>query len=125
MQRRISRYSGSTIDGTEYPPLPNLAQSTRSPSSPNTTGPTMLPLFSARTCNSSRRAASETSKSSMIGSDSSCVSNVFSWESLNRMFRSIIDFPERGREIRPLQFGERIGDEHRLHELLRHADVEK
>ena len=51
------------------------------PSSPNTTGPTMLPAFSARTCSSSRRAASETSRSSMSGSDSFWLSKVFSCES--------------------------------------------
>ena len=44
---------------------------------------------------------------------------------LNRMFRAIVDLPERGREVGPLQLGERIGDEHRLHELLRHPDIEK
>ena len=70
------------MEGTEYPPLPSRVQSTRSPSSTNTTGPTMEPAFSARTCSSSRSAVRVTSRSSMIGSDSSCVSSVFSCESL-------------------------------------------
>src|SRR5207302_281038 len=40
------------------------------------------PPFSARTCSSSRSAASDTSRSSISGSDSSWVSNVFSCEFL-------------------------------------------
>ena len=41
----------------------------------------MLPAFSARTWSSSRSAASVTSRSSISGSDSFWLSNVFSCES--------------------------------------------
>ena len=43
----------------------------------------------------------------------------------NRMLRAIVNFPERGGKVGPLQFGERIGDEHRLHEFFRHPHIEK
>ena len=61
----------------------------------------------------------------MSGSDSSCLSNVFSCESFDRVLGPVVDLAERGREVRPLQLAERVGHEHRLHELLGHAHVEE
>ncbi len=43
----------------------------------------------------------------------------------DRVFRAVINFPKRGRQISTLQLGERISDQHGLHEPLRHADVKK
>ena len=71
--------SGSTIDGSAYPPEPMRRQSISSPLSTSVMLPTIEPRFSANTCSSSRSTESATSRSSRIGSDSSCVSKVFSF----------------------------------------------
>ena len=44
---------------------------------------------------------------------------------LNRVLGAVINFPQRSRQVRALQFGQGVGDQHGLHELLGHADVEK
>ena len=105
--------------------MPSLAQSTRSPSSPNTTGPTMLPAFSARTWSSSRSASSETSRSSISGSDSFWPVEGVLVRVLDRVLGAVVDLPQRGRQVRALQLGQGVGHQHRLHELLGHADVEE
>ena len=61
----------------------------------------------------------------MSGSDSSWLSNVFSCESLHRVLGAVVDLAERGRQVRPLELAEGVGHQHRLHELLGHADVEE
>ncbi len=43
----------------------------------------------------------------------------------DRVFRAVINFSKRRREIGTLQFRERIRDQHCLHEPLCHADVEE
>ena len=67
----------STIEGTAQPPEPMRRRSMVSPLSVMVIGPTIEPLRAAKRCSSSRRASSVTSRSSMIGSDSSCSSKVF------------------------------------------------
>ena len=44
---------------------------------------------------------------------------------LNRVLGAVINFPQRSRQVGALQLGESVGDEHGLHEFLRHADVEE
>ena len=41
------------------------------------------------------------------------------------MLGAVVDLAQRGRQVGALQLGERVGHQHRLHELLGHADVEK
>ena len=67
----------STMEGTAQPPEPIRRRSMVSPVSVMVMGPTIEPLRAANRCSSSRRASTVTSRSSMIGSDSSCSSNVF------------------------------------------------
>jgi hypothetical protein len=70
--------SGSTMDGTDHPPVPMRRASMTSPPSTTVISPTMAPLLDANRCSSSRRLSSVTSRSSMIGSDSAWSSKVFS-----------------------------------------------
>src|SRR6185503_10329724 len=44
---------------------------------------------------------------------------------LHGVLGSVVDLAQRGRELGPLQLGERVRHQDRLHELLRHADVEE
>ena len=44
---------------------------------------------------------------------------------LHRVLGAVVDLAQRGRQVGALQLGERVGHEHRLHELLGHADVEE
>jgi hypothetical protein len=44
---------------------------------------------------------------------------------LDGVLGPVVDLAERGREVRPLELGERVRHEHRLHELLRHRHVEE
>ena len=74
--RKLMTFS-STIEGTAQPPEPMRRRSIVSPESVIVIGPTIEPLRAAKRCSSSRRASTVTSRSSMIGSDSSCSSNVF------------------------------------------------
>ncbi len=67
----------STMDGTPQPPEPIRRRSIVSPESRIVIGPTIVPLREANRWSSSRRVSSATSRSSMIGSDSSCSSKVF------------------------------------------------
>ena len=85
----------------------------------------MLPAFSARTCSSSRSAASDDLE---VLDDR--VGLVLAVEgvlvrALHRVLGAVVDLAQRGRQVRPLQLGERVGHQHRLHELLGHADVEE
>ena len=66
----------STIEGTAQPPEPIRRRSMVSPVSVMVIGPTIEPLRAAKRCSSSRRASTVTSRSSMMGSDSSCSSKV-------------------------------------------------
>ena len=43
----------------------------------------------------------------------------------DRVFGAVVNFSKRGGEISPLQLGEGIGDQHRLHESLGHTDIKK
>ena len=78
--RKVITFS-STIEGTAQPPEPMRRRSIVSPVSVIVIGPTIEPLRAANMCSSSRSASSVTSRSSMIGSDSSCSSKVFCLES--------------------------------------------
>jgi len=69
--------SSSTMEGTLHPPDPIRRRSITSPLSTMVSSPTMEPRLEANRCSSSRSASMVTSRSSMIGSDSSCSSKVF------------------------------------------------
>ena len=105
--------------------MPSRAQSTRSPSSTSTTGPTMLPAFSARTWSSSRSAASVDLEVLDERVGLVLVVERVLVRALHRVLGAVVDLAERRREVRPLQLGQGVGHQHRLHELLRHADVEE
>ena len=66
-----------TMEGTAQPPEPMRLRSMVSPESRMVTGPTIEPFREANRCSSSRSESSATSRSSMMGSDSSCSSKVF------------------------------------------------
>src|SRR5262249_9136866 len=44
---------------------------------------------------------------------------------LHRVLGAVVDLAKRGREIRPLELGEGVRHQDRLHELLGHADIEE
>ena len=44
---------------------------------------------------------------------------------LHRVLGAVVDLAQRRGEVGPLQLGEGVGHQHRLHELLRHAHVEE
>jgi len=85
----------------------------------------MLPAFSARTWSSSRNRRQrhfevlDERVGLVLGVEGVLV------RVLHRVLGAVVDLPQRRREVCPLQLGQGIGHQHRLHELLRHPHVEQ
>ena len=100
-------------------------QSTRSPSSTSTSGPTTVPrVLGAHVQFFAQRFQRDFEVFDERVGFVLAVEGVFV-RVLNRVLGAVIDLPQRGRQVGALQLGEGVGDQHGLHELLGHADVEE